>query len=170
MSRKFLVALVILASVTGGILIGNIGPKVDERAVKNAQSAQFKDLSGNWRQISDWDGVYRIVNFWATWCPPCLEEIPLFISLHEEFRDINVTFIGIAVDDIVKVRDFVTTNKVNYPILIGSGDALRISEVLGNQRSGLPFTVFLSPTGDLIDIHSGVVPASKIRNFASKIR
>ncbi|MDC1311161.1 TlpA family protein disulfide reductase [Burkholderiales bacterium] len=170
MLRNCILVLVMLASVVGGILIGNIEPEIDEAGFKNAQSAQFKDLSGNWRKLSDWDGAYRIVNFWATWCPPCLEEIPLFISLHEEFSDINMTFIGIAVDDITRVRDFVMTNKVNYPILIGSGDALRISEILGNQRSGLPFTVFLSPTGDLIDTHSGVVPASKIRDFASKIR
>ena len=168
--RNTLLVIVILVSIIGGILIGNMEPKIDEKAFKSAQSAQFRDLSGNWRQISDWDGVYRIVNFWATWCPPCLEEIPLFINLHEEFSDINMTFIGIAVDDTARVRDFISANGVNYPILIGSGDALRISEVFGNHRSGLPFTVFLSPNGDLIDTHSGVVPVAKLQDFVSKIR
>jgi hypothetical protein len=61
-------------------------------------------------------------------------------------------------------------NGVNYPTLIGSGDALRISEILGNNRSGLPYTVFLSPTGEIIDMHSGIVPEAKIRDFVAKIR
>ena len=168
--RNVWIALVVISSIVAGALLGNMGPKIEERAVKSAQIAQFKDLSGSWRRLSDWDGSYRIVNFWATWCPPCLEEIPLFIALHQEFIDINMTFIGIAVDDAERVRDFVETNRVNYPVLVGSGDALRISEAFGNHRSGLPFTVFLSPDGTLIDTHSGVVPASKIREFAAKIR
>ena len=132
--RNFWVAFVVLLSIAGGVLFGNMGSKVDERAVKSAQLAQFKDLSGNWRRLSDWDGSYRIVNFWATWCPPCLEEIPLFIALQQEFSDINMTFIGIAVDDPDRVRGFVEANQVNYPVLVGSGDALRISEAFGNDR------------------------------------
>ena len=168
--RNVWIALVVLLSIVAGVLFGNIGPKIDERVVKSAQSAQFKDLSGSWRRLSDWDGSFRSVNFWASWCPPCLEEIPLFMALHQELIDINMTFIGIAVDDAERVRDFVETNRVNYPVLVGSGDALRISEAFGNHRSGLPFTVFLSPDGTLIDTHSGVVPESKIREFAAKIR
>jgi thiol-disulfide isomerase/thioredoxin len=170
MVRNFWVAFVVLLSIATGVLFGNMGSKVDESAVKSAQLAQFKDLSGNWRRLSDWDGRYRIVNFWATWCPPCLEEIPLFIALQQEFSDINMTFIGIAVDDPDRVRDFIEANQVNYPVLVGSGDALRISEAFGNDRSGLPFTVFLSPDGVLVDSHSGVVPAAKIRKFVAKIR
>jgi thiol-disulfide isomerase/thioredoxin len=84
--RNFWVAFVVLLSIATGVLFGNMGSKVDESAVKSAQLAQFKDLSGNWRRLSDWDGRYRIVNFWATWCPPCLEEIPLFIALQQEFQ------------------------------------------------------------------------------------
>ena len=102
--------------------------------------------------------------------PPCLEEIPLFVRLQGEYKDRNVTFIGIAVDDADRVREFVRDNEINYPILIGSGDALRISEILGNKRSGLPFTVFLTPSGDLVDMHSGIVPESKVRQFVDKIR
>ncbi|MDA0236958.1 MAG: TlpA disulfide reductase family protein [Proteobacteria bacterium] len=170
MTRRLFVTCVVIASVVAGILLSNSRPELDERAFRGAQRAQFKDLSGNWQQISSWEGSYRIVNFWATWCPPCLEEIPLFVRLQDEFGDRNVTFIGIALDDVDRVREFVGDNEINYPILIGSGDALRISEILGNQRSGLPFTVFLSPSGDLVDIHSGAVPESKIRQFVDKIR
>ena len=168
--RRLLIACVVIGSVVTGILMSNTRTGLDVSAVKGAQNAQFQDLAGNWQQISHWDGSYRIVNFWATWCPPCLEEIPLFVQLQDEYKDRNVTFIGIAVDDADRVREFVRDNEINYPILIGSGDALRISEILGNKRSGLPFTVFLTPSGDLVDMHSGVVPESKVRQFVDKIR
>ena len=75
-----------------------------------------------------------------------------------------------AVDDDERVRRFVIDNEVNYPMLIGSTGALQISELLGNVRSGLPFTVFLSPDGDLLGTESGVVPEQKIRDFISKIQ
>ena len=169
-ARHLLITCVVIGSVVMGILMSNTRTALDVSAVKDAQNAQFQDLAGNWRQISHWDGSYRIVNFWATWCPPCLEEIPLFVQLQDEYKDRNVTFIGIAVDDAHRVREFVRDNEINYPVLIGSGDALRISEILGNKRSGLPFTVFLTPSGDLIDMHSGVVPESKVRKFVDKIR
>jgi thiol-disulfide isomerase/thioredoxin len=89
------------------MIIANGGREFDEVSVKQAQLAQFRDLDGVTRNISHWEGAYRIVNFWATWCPPCREEIPLFVDLQAEFQSINVTFIGIAVDDVERVRTFV---------------------------------------------------------------
>ena len=169
LARRSLITCVVIGSVVAGILMSSSRPEIDELALKGAQQAQFQDLNGKWQQISNWSGSYRIVNFWATWCPPCIEEIPLFVGLQAEYADRNITFIGIAVDEAARVREFARDNKINYPILIGSGDALRVSEILGNQRSGLPFTVFLGPSGDLIDMHSGAVPEAKIREFADKI-
>lgn len=170
LSTPFLLVFVVIISISAGMIIANGGREFDEVSVKQAQLAQFRDLDGVTRNISHWEGAYRIVNFWATWCPPCREEIPLFVDLQTEFQSINVTFIGIAVDDVERVRTFVAANGVNYPTLIGSGDALRISEILGNNRSGLPYTVFLSPTGEIIDMHSGIVPEAKIRDFVAKVR
>ena len=71
-ARHLLITCVVIGSVVMGILMSNTRTALDVSAVKDAQNAQFQDLTGNWRQISHWDGSYRIVNFWATWCPPLL--------------------------------------------------------------------------------------------------
>ena len=100
LSTRFLLVFVVIISISAGMIIANGGREFDEVSVKQAQLAQFRDLDGVTRNISHWEGTYRIVNFWATWCPPCREEIPLFVDLQTEFQSINVTFIGIAVDDV----------------------------------------------------------------------
>ena len=167
---RFIVLIVAVSSVTGGILLSNLKPSVNDQILVDVQRIKFDNLYGQTQSLADRAGSYRVVNFWATWCPPCLEEIPLFVELQKEYGAKNFTFIGVAVDDDERVRRFVIDNEVNYPMLIGSTGALQISELLGNVRSGLPFTVFLSPDGDLLGTESGVVPEQKIRDFISKIQ
>ena len=164
-----LIAVTALVAVTAGVILSNPEPAMDQDAALIAQRAIFTAPDGERFSVDSWAGQYRIVNFWATWCPPCLEEIPLFIRLQERFVDNNVTFIGIAVDKVDLVRSFVEANGVNYPILVGSGDALEVSKIMGNYRAGLPYTVFLDPNGVILERHFGVVPESKIAEFVSKI-
>ena len=164
-----LIAVTALVAVTAGVILSNPEPAMDQDAALIAQRAIFTAPDGERFSVESWAGQYRIVNFWATWCPPCLEEIPLFIRLQERFVDNNVTFIGIAVDKVDLVRSFVEANGVNYPILVGSGDALEVSKIMGNYRAGLPYTVFLDPNGVILDRHFGVVPESKIAKFVAKI-
>ncbi len=169
---KFLIIFIYLITTGFGHAIDkpNIKNLVLIKTPKTYEEVIFKDKNQKDVNLADYKGKLLVLNFWATWCPPCLEEIPLFVQLQDEYKDRNVTFIGIAVDDAHRVREFVRDNEINYPVLIGSGDALRISEILGNKRSVLPFTVCLNPSGDLIDMHSGVVPESKVRKFVDKIR
>jgi thiol-disulfide isomerase/thioredoxin len=80
----------------------------------------FQDLDGKTITTRDWKGKVTIVNFWATWCPPCREEIPAFITLQERYRD-SVQFVGVSIDDpadVDDVRAFVREQKINYPIVM----------------------------------------------------
>ncbi|MEM7467696.1 MAG: TlpA disulfide reductase family protein, partial [Pseudomonadota bacterium] len=100
----------------------------------------FDDLSGNKRLLSEWKGPYLVINFWATWCPPCLKEIPSFNRLQQAFGEERIQFIGIAYDHLDSVEKFVADTKVEYPVLIGGDDAAIFMRELGNKIGGLPFT------------------------------
>ncbi len=114
----------------------------------------YTDLAGQSRHRSEFDDKVLVVNFWATWCPPCVKETPEFVALQEEF-DGQVQFIGIAIDDEEPVREFANNFSVNYPILLGDMSAIEMSRSLGNRYEGLPFTVVAAPGGEVVLRHTG---------------
>lgn len=113
-------------------------------------STQLPDLSSQPHQLAEWRGKILIINFWATWCPPCLKEIPEFMRLQTQFADKNVQFVGIAVEEKLAVLDYNATAKINYPILIAGNAGIGISKAWGNVISSVPFTVVLNPQGQII--------------------
>jgi thiol-disulfide isomerase/thioredoxin len=103
------------------------------------------DLDGKEQALGQWKGKVLIVNFWATWCVPCREEMPEFVKLQKEFGDRGVQFVGIAVDDPAKVRQFAAELGLNYPALIGGYGAIELSKSLGNRVGALPYTLVRPP-------------------------
>jgi thiol-disulfide isomerase/thioredoxin len=114
----------------------------------------YPDLEGRQRSGSEFADRVVVLNFWATWCPPCRKETPEFVALQNDFGD-RVQFIGIAIDDEEPVREFAETYAVNYPLLLGDVDAVAISRRLGNRYEGLPFTVVAAPGGKVVLRHTG---------------
>lgn len=107
------------------------------------------DLKGQPQALDQWRGKILIVNYWATWCLPCREEMPGFSRLHGKFRDKNVQFVGISIDTVDKIVEFQKITPVSYPLLIGDIDVMENSAALGNTRQALPFTVVVDPRGGL---------------------
>lgn len=107
----------------------------------------FEDLEGRRRGNSEWPDQILVVNFWATWCPPCRAETPAFVELQHEYLSRDVRFVGIAIDDRDPVAEFAETYGVNYPILLGGLDGVELSKQLGNRFGGLPFTVVVDRRG-----------------------
>lgn len=101
------------------------------------------DLEGRQHGPGEWAGKVLILNFWASWCPPCLQEIPAFIRLQEKYSERGVQFVGIALQRAEEVRDFVIAKGINYPVLAGEADVIRVAEGYGNQIGTLPYTVFI---------------------------
>lgn len=99
-------------------------------------------------------GQVVLVNFWATWCPPCLREIPGFIELKNELGPQGFEIVGIAIDQIDKVRAFADSMGINYPILIGQQDALAIAESFGNRLGALPYSALVDRQGIVRYLHS----------------
>lgn len=115
----------------------------------------YPDMEGRERRADEWANKVLVLNFWASWCPPCREETPAFVQLQEEYGPRGVQFVGIAIDDPAPVQDFIDSYGVNYPILLGDIDAVAVSKRLGNRFEGLPFTVVVKPGGVVHKRHTG---------------
>jgi peroxiredoxin len=113
------------------------------------------DRTGTSTPISTWRGKSLILNFWATWCAPCRQEIPLLESLHREWQSRDVEVVGVAVDDRVKVLAYADELKIPYPLLIGEQDALDVISAMGLESPVFPFTVFTDRRGQVVALFVG---------------
>jgi len=121
----------------------------------------FPDLQGNSRTSQEWQDKIVVLNFWATWCPPCRKETPAFIEVQSSYPQ-QVQFVGIAIDDQQPVQDFADEFGINYPTLLGDMSAIEISRQLGNRFSGLPFTAIFNQSGKLVYQRTGEVKKTEL--------
>ena len=119
------------------------------------------DLNGQLRNIKEWDGKLILLNFWATWCPPCLKEIPDFIELQKTYGDQGFQIIGIAVDDEQAVREYTTEIGMNYPTMVVESEGVELAKRYGNGIGALPYTVIINRNGEISSTIMGEL--SKIR-------
>ncbi len=127
------------------------------------------DLAGTIQPISSWRGKILVINFWATWCPPCLKEIPLFMELQAEYAQQNVQFIGIAIDDPLLVEDYLSFMDINYPILIAETEGGKLSKKLGNMVNAVPFTVIVNQQNHIVLRHPGELSKQKLRELIAPL-
>ena len=127
------------------------------------------DLNGERRYLSEWQGKLIVINFWATWCAPCREEIPVFIELQQKFQSQGLQFVGIALQQAEEVRDFIEEYNVNYPSLIGGDEVIKIASQLGNNIGAMPYTVMINTEGKIAFTHRGPLTKQEadaaIKNF-----
>lgn len=126
---------------------GALSAPVEEEAQANAEaiaSLRLNDLDGRPQPFSQWQGKVLVVNFWASWCAPCVEEMPVFSRLHERYVGQGVQFVGIGIDEPDKLRSFVAARPVSYPVLVAPDP---FGSLPGVQLRGLPYTLVLGRTG-----------------------
>jgi len=117
---------------------------------------QFSGLDGHPHHLEEWRGKLLLVNFWATWCTPCLHEIPQLVKMQKQYAARGLQIVGPAVDDEDAVRSMQGPLGINYPVLSGTPDAMiDIMEKLGNGPGGLPFSVLVSPDGLIVQRQLG---------------
>ncbi len=115
----------------------------------------FVDVEGKPQSLSQWQGRLVVLNFWATWCPPCLKEIPAFVDLQHRLGPRGVQFVGIALDQVEAVKPFLTEHGLNYPVVLGDQDVARFMTTLGNEIGALPYSVVVSRDGKVLTSHQG---------------
>ncbi len=165
-SAGLVIAVAILAAVAGYQLRPQpaaIMPAVSSGdAVERLFALKLSDLMGKEHSLAEWRGKVLVVNFWATWCTPCREEIPEFSRISQKFAGENVQFVGVALDTADKVAAFTREVSIPYPTLLGSLDSIDLLGELGNTAKGLPFTLILGSDGTIHHLKLGVLPGAQL--------
>jgi thiol-disulfide isomerase/thioredoxin len=128
-------------------------------------TASFEALDGSQTPLSQWRGKTLIVNFWATWCAPCREEMPDFVKAQTEYAGKGLQFVGVAIDRKQPVEKFVKELAINYPIVIGDVAWLDALKTMGNPQGVLPFTIVFSPSSDVMLRRVGKLKYSEITSI-----
>ncbi len=132
-------------------------------AIASDVDFSYPDLDGKIHKLSDYRGKWVVVNYWATWCPPCLEELPELEAFHDSHKDRDALVLGLNMEDIGldRLRAFVQEHLVSYPVLqVGSHP----QEVLG-EVPGLPTTFLVSPGGKVVARQIGFIDGKSIQSF-----
>jgi thiol-disulfide isomerase/thioredoxin len=127
------------------------------------------DVDGREQRLDQWKGRVIVVNFWATWCEPCREEMPEFVKMQQALGDKGLQFVGIAIDQPDKIRQFSNELKLNYPSLVGGFGALEMSKTLGNKIMALPFTVVIDRQGRVAHAQMGPLKPPKLDAIVSRL-
>ncbi len=160
--------------ISGMSLLALLGGALTSQWISKAGSASEAGIqaffANEWQKpdtkpinTQEWGQKVLVVNFWASWCPPCVEEMPQLEKLQSEFLQQNVLFVGIAVDSPSNVREFLKKTPVSYPIAMGGMNASQIYKALGNTQSALPFTVIINAKGKAIYSKLGKIDEEELR-------
>ncbi|HET7395730.1 MAG TPA: TlpA disulfide reductase family protein [Gammaproteobacteria bacterium] len=137
--------------------------------LQQAMTLPLDDLNGTPHTLADWRGKVMLVNFWATWCPPCREEIPLLVKLQAKYAARGLQVIGIATDETDEdgVRTFTRHMLVNYPILMGNEQVSQMVAGLGGDLIGLPYTLLVDRDGRVVKLHPGQLDPAETEKWVS---
>jgi len=156
--RLVVVAFLLAAGVAGWLSAGglrSLPPAASSETPGPLSVAQFyalafADVDGTRRPLSEWQDKLLVVNFWATWCPPCRKEIPDFAAVSERYADRGVQFVGLGIDSADNIARFSRSETVPYPLLVAGTGSLPIMASLGNPSMALPFTLIVAPGGRIL--------------------
>jgi thiol-disulfide isomerase/thioredoxin len=157
------VVIALLAALSGFYLYHSVATSSpDEMAVRELRRLALPDSAGRPHSLSQWTGTAVVVNFWATWCAPCREEMPILSKINQEYAGKGLQIVGIAVDSAANVRKFEDETKIGYPLVVGGIDIIDLARKLGNKAGALPYTVVLDLDGRIAGQHLGAISEAQL--------
>lgn len=135
---------------------------INKSHVLKRQDFTLPDLQGRAQAFSQWNDKVVLLNFWATWCPPCRREIPDFMEVYEQYKDKGFIVIGVGTDNEDRIADFVKQLALNYPILVGGQTAMQVSQLYGNHSGALPYSVIIDKNGIIRFRAGGLISKKKL--------
>ncbi len=154
-------------TLLAGALAASVAAMAGCRQAEQKQSTailfshSFPDTAGVSQAMAQWQGKPLLVNFWATWCAPCVKEMPDLDQLSRQFP--NIAFVGIGIDSAQNIAGFIQKVPVRYPLLEARAAGLELMRTLGNDKGGLPFTVIIGADGRLIKAFSGQIKVDELQ-------
>lgn len=134
----------------------------EELVGRQRPSFRLGNVSGDWVSAEDFDGRVLLINFWATWCEPCREEMPMLDALHRELGPSGFEVVGIAMDDVQRAREFVDGLGLGYTALVGMADVLETGRFYGNRSGALPYSVLVDRGGTVRWARHGAVSREQL--------
>ena len=164
--QSILIGMVAVVFAGIGIFVANrhTSPTpAESSAASKLFSQTMTDTGGKSQPLSQWQGKPLIVNFWATWCAPCVQEMPELSALQGEIQNRQVQILGIGIDSPSNIAEFANKYKIAYPLYNGGLEASELSRQLGNQAGGLPFTVVIGRDGQVKKTFLGRLKMDELR-------
>jgi len=154
LTLALILAAILINELTVNYIHNNgLNDAINSNLAQSLPSIELPDLSGELRNLEEWSGKPMVINFWATWCAPCLREIPLLKNFRNENSNFNL--IGIAVDRELPVKQYAQEIQIDYPVLIGQMQAMNAAQEFGVNVYALPFTVFTVANGATLGVFTG---------------
>jgi len=167
--HQILIGIVAVVALAGGFLLAQwlnqpATPQPSQSVVMPKTMVDFTlpGIEGKPRRLSEWQGKLIVLNFWATWCPPCLEEIPLFISMQEKYGARGLQIVGVAIDKLENVKNFQDFDIINYPVLVGQEEVMALMQQYGNRIGSLPYSVVIDQRGQVLSRRVGAYQPAEL--------
>jgi len=176
LSTKWQFTLVgLLAALAGtALLLATRPPEAPQQVATDVSpaavmAAGFRDLQGGPRSLGEFQGKVVVLNFWATWCAPCREEMPAFERLQAKWKARGVQFVGVSAEEGPKVLEYAKRFGVTYPLWVGGDEVPELSRRLGNRKGVLPHTVVFDRQQAPVSERVGAYPEDSLDSLLAKL-